>query len=411
MVRRQIAQGTFGSPHDLQRTRQENTHNKVTFVELFFDLVFVFAITQLSHNLLEHFTPAGAAQTLLLLLAVWLIWVHTCWATNWIDPERIPVRLMLFALMLAGLVLSTSLPDAFGERGPAFAIAFVAMQLGRSLFMLWSLRHHNPGNFRNYQRITVWLAVSGAFWIAGGLIPGDARFALWILALIVDIAGPSCGFWTPGLGASTTADWNVEGAHMAERCALFVIIALGESIVVTGATFAKMQWDAPTVGAFLAAFIGSVAMWWIYFNIGAEKASKEFVASSDPGRIARLAYTYIHAVLIAGVVVAAVGDELALAHPGGSSDIKVVGSVLLGPALFLIGNILFKRATLGQPALSHMVGLALLVLLIPAAAALSPLLLSAASTLVLVIVAAWESWSLRDAKSEAESVQDPVHGG
>lgn len=386
----------FGSTDNLLRVKhEEHTHHRVTFVELFFDLVFVFAITQLSHTLLEHFTPLGAAQTLLLLLAVWLVWVYTCWVTNWLDPERIPVRLMLFALMLAGLVLSTSLPQAFETRGLAFAGAFVIMQVGRSLFMLWSVRRHSAVNFKNFQRITAWLALSAVFWIAGAFAHGEMRFALWALAVVLECAAPSTGFWTPGLGASTTTDWDVEGGHMAERCGLFIIIALGESILVTGATYGKLDWSAHATAAFLVAFIASVAMWWIYFNIGAEKGSENISTSSDPGRLARVAYTYIHLLLVAGIVVTAVGDELVLSHPAGHIDMKTALSVLGGPALYLLGNMLFKRIMTARPALSHMAGLVMLALLVPAVPTLSPLLLSAASTLVLTIVAGWETWSLR----------------
>jgi low temperature requirement protein LtrA len=308
---------------------------------------------------------------------------------------------MLFVLMLAGLVLSTSLPQAFETRGLAFAGAFVFMQVGRCLFMLWSLRRHSPGNFLNFQRITAWLALSGLFWIAGAFADGHARVALWTIAVAIDCVAPSLGFWTPGLGRSATTDWDVEGGHMAERCGLFIIIALGESILVTGATYGKLDWSAQATAAFLVAFIASVAMWWIYFNIGAEKGSENISTSSDPGRLARIAYTYIHLLLVAGIVVTAVGDELVLSHPTGHTDFKTAVTVLAGPALYLFGNILFKRIMTARPALSHMAGLAMLALLIPAVPTASPLLLSAAATLVLVIVAAWESWSLRLWQMEA----------
>jgi low temperature requirement protein LtrA len=392
----------FGSQQNLLRVRAAHAHSKVTFVELFFDLVFVFAITQLSHTLLEHFTAAGVAQITLLLLTVWWVWVFTSWFTNWIDPDITAVRLMLFALMLAGLVLSTSLPEAFGSRGLAFACAYVFMQVGRNLFMLWCLRHHNPGNFRNFQRITVWFVLSALFWLAGGFAEGNARFALWGLALAIEYAGPSQGFWVPGLGRSTTADWDIEGAHLAERCGLFIIIALGESILVTGATYAAHDWTPLITAAFLTAFIASVAMWWIYFNIGAEKASEMIAAADDPGRLGRVAYTYIPILLIAGIVVTAVGDELVLAHPAGHVDVKTAFSVITGPALFLFGNLLFKRVTLRRPALSHMVGLAMQVLLILAVPVASPLLLSAASTAVLIVVAGWDTISLRNFRTGSD---------
>jgi low temperature requirement protein LtrA len=339
---------TVAKRSKLLRTRREHEHAKVGFVELFFDLVFVFAVTQLSHALLEHFTLLGAIQTTLLLMAVWWVWIFTSWVTNWLDPETPAVRLMLFVLMLAGLVLSTSLPQAFGSRGLAFAAAYAFMQVGRSLFMLWALSSHSRRNRRNFQRITVWLALSGVFWIAGGLAEGTTRFGLWGLALFLEYLSPAVGFWVPGRGRSTTADWDVEGGHMAERCGLFIIIALGESILVTGATFGDLAWTPPTAAAFVTAFVGSVAMWWIYFSIGAERGSRLIASSADPGRVARLAYTYLHLPIVGGIIVAAVADELVLVHPTGHTDLKVMAAVLGGPALYLVGNILFKRATAGR---------------------------------------------------------------
>lgn len=384
-----------GSSGSLLRERRPHEHSRVTFVELFFDLVFVFAVTQLSHSLVEHLTLLGALQTALLLLAVWWAWIDTSWCTNWLDPEKIPVRLLLFALMLMGLVLAASIPKAFDARALAFAFAYAFLQLGRSLFMLWALRGHSPGNYRNFQRIGAWHAAGAVLWVCGAFADGGTRLALWGLALLIETAAPAHGFWTPGLGRSTTADWDVEGGHMAERCGLFIIIALGESILVTGAKFASLPWSAATLGAFLVAFLGSVAMWWIYFNIGAERASRSIAGSSDPGRVARLAYTYLHLPLVAGIIVAAVGDVLVLAHPTGQTDARTAAVLLGGPALYLIGNLLFKRATGSSPALSHMVGLGILVLLIPLSGLMQPLTFSAATTGVLVLVAAWETLSLR----------------
>lgn len=378
----------------LLRVRREHEHGRVTHVELFFDLVFVFAITQLSHTLLEHLSLGGLLQTTVLFMAVWWVWIYTSWVTNWLDPDKTPVRLLLFALMLAGLVLSTSIPQAFGPKGLAFAGAYVCMQLGRTLFMLWALQANSPANYRNFQRIFWWLAFSALFWIMGAFAEGDARFALWAVALLIEYIGPSLLFWTPGLGASTTSDWDVEGGHLAERCALFVIIALGESVLVTGATFGKLAWTPVAVASFLVAFVASVAMWWIYFNIGAGRGSRHIAASADPGRLARLAYTYIHLLLVAGIIVAAVGDELVLAHPAGHMDAKTAAVLLGGPALYLIGNLMFKRLSARYFPLSHLVGLGLLALLVPVAAVASPLVLSGATTLVLVIVAIWETWSL-----------------
>jgi low temperature requirement protein LtrA len=379
---------------NLMRTRAPHQHHRVTYVELFFDLVFVFAITQISHTLLAHFTLLGGVQTAILFLAVWWVWIFTSWVTNWLDPERAPVRVMLFALMIAGLVLSTSIPKAFESRGLAFALAFVAMQLGRSVFTLLSLPSSPPGPRCNMLRITLWMACSGVFWIAGGLAEGSARLVLWMVAVAIEYLGPVMRFRFPGLGATPIGDWEVEGGHMAERCALFIIIALGESIVVTGATFAETAWSAPAIAAFLVALLGSIAMWWVYFHLGAEAGAEHISHSDESGRLARLAYTYMHIPIVAGIVVSAVGDELLLAHPEGHADVRAIIGMVGGPLLFLTGTLLFKRIMRHLWQLSHLAGIALLLALIPCAPWLSPLILSAATTAVMLIVAAWEAISL-----------------
>jgi low temperature requirement protein LtrA len=379
----------------LLRIRKGHEHARVTFVELFFDLVFVFAVTQLSHALLVHFTPLGAVETLLLMMAVWWVWIFTSWITNWLDPERIPVRLMLFAIMLAGLILSSSIPRAFAELGIVFALAHAAIQIGRTLFMLWAVGGHVSLTV-NFRRILAWLCLSGSFWILGGLAQGEMRLALWVVALAIEYAGPSLGFWTPGLGRSTTADWNVEGGHMAERCGLFVIIALGESILVTGATFSNLAWTLPVVLAFLSAFLSSLAMWWIYFNAAAERGTETITSSGDPGRLARLAYTYIHLFIVAGIIVTAVGDEFTLAHPDSHADMKMAAAIVGGPTLYLIGTLLFRRAVTGQLPKIQLAALVPLVVIFLAADLFPPLALSLATTIVLGAVAFAEKGAIRE---------------
>jgi low temperature requirement protein LtrA len=368
----------------------------VTNVELFYDLVFVFAVTQLSHGLLEHRTPLGATQIALLMLAVWWAWIDTAWITNWLDPERGAVRLLLFVLMLTGLVLSASIPKAFEDRGVPFAASYATIQIGRSLFMLWALKNHDAGNFRNFVRIIAWQTAAAVLWLAGAWADGPVRLTLWAVAVGVETVGPLAGFWLPVLGRSATADWVVEGAHMAERCGLFVIIALGESVLVTGATFAGLSWTAEHIGAFLVAFAGSVAMWVIYFNIGADRSSRLIASSDDPGRLARNGYTYLHILIVAGIIVVAVGDDLALHHAGDHNEIATAAVLIGGPALYLLGNALFKRLSAPNLPLSHLIGLGLLALLILAVPVTTPLVLSAATSAVLIVVAVWESVSLRD---------------
>ena len=377
-----------------------NQHSRVTYAELFFDLVFVFAVTQVSHTLLAHFTPLGVLHVTLLFLAVWWVWVYTSWITNWLDPEKTPVRLLLFALTLGGLVLSTSIPSAFDGRGLWFAIAYAAMQVGKTVF-LWVCTPPSRDLARmNAIRITTWLSVSAIFWIAGGLMEGHSRLLLWAMALAIEYVSPVVRFWIPRYGASSIADWVVEGGHIAERCAGFIIIALGESIVVTGATFADLTWTTDNVVAFVSAFVGSLAMWWIYFHKGAEAGSEQISRSSEPGRLARLAYTYLHMPIVAGIIVTAVADELVLKHPAGHSDLKTVLSAIGGPLLFLFGTILFKHSFRGFLQLSHGVGIIALCVLAWFAGGLSPLMLSIITSAIMIVVAVWESISLRSKPEE-----------
>lgn len=390
----------------LLRGRGSLDSGKVGMVELFFDLVFVFAVTQLSHSLLAHLSILGAVQVALLMVAVWWVWIFTSWITNWLDPEKLPIRLGLFGLMIAGLLLSSSIPKAFTERGLMFASAFVFMQVGRTLFAIWAVRGESLSMTRNFQRILAWLMFSGVFWIAGAFLDGQQRLLCWALALLIELISPSLYFWVPGLGRSSLSDWNVEGNHMAERCALFVIIALGESLLVTGATFAELTLSATGVMAFLVAVLGSIGMWWVYFDSGAERAHHRIAHSSDPGRQARIAYTYLHVLIVAGVIVSAVADELVLVHPDHASDAGIL-VIVGGPWLFLLGNALFKWVMSDRPLppLSHLAGLVLLMLALPLALNhwFSALVLGALTTAIVVLVALWESLALRQASASITS--------
>jgi low temperature requirement protein LtrA len=387
----------------LFRITLPHQHSRVTYAELFFDLVFVFAVTQVSHTLLSHFTPLGALQTTVLFLAVWWVWVYTSWITNWLNPEMTPVRILLFLMMLGGLVLSTSIPTAFDGRGLWFAIAYAAMQVGKTIFLWVSTPHSRTLARLSAVRITAWLSVSAVFWIAGGIAIGDTRLALWVIALGIEYISPAVRFWIPGYGASSMADWVVEGGHMAERCAGFIIIALGESIVVTGATFGDLNWTAETLAAFTSAFVGSIAMWWIYFHKGAEAGSEQISRSNEPGRLARLAYTYLHMPIVAGIILSAVADEIVMKHPLGHSDLKAVLSAIGGPLLFLLGTILFKQTIRGFLQLSHGVGIIALAILAWFAGDMSPLMLSILTSALLVVVAVWESISLKSGTVETRS--------
>ena len=187
-------------------SRYQRTHDgheqKTTTLELFYDLVFVFAITQVSHFLLEHLTWEGAGQAALVLLVVWWSWNYTTWVTNELDPESIVVRMLLIGLMLASFLMAVAIPEAFGDRALLFAGAYVAIQVGRHTFLTFVAA--GPGTVERERagRILIWFVVAGVLWIAGGMAEGPPRTMLWLIALAIDYGGPLCTFWVPGMKRS-----------------------------------------------------------------------------------------------------------------------------------------------------------------------------------------------------------------
>lgn len=372
---------------------------RVGFAELFFDLVFVFAITQISHGLLAHYDLKGALQTGFLFLAVWWVWIYSTWVFNRLDPDRAQVRALLFVLMLLGLFLSMALPEAFGERGLVFALSYAGMQVVRTLF-IWA-QADNPVLRGTYNRILIWLGTAAVFWVLGGVAEGSLRVWLWVLALAIEFVGPLTGMYVPGLGRDASTDWEVKGGHIAERCGLFVIICLGETLLVSGATFAEMHWDAPGMLSFLGAVAGTVGMWWVYFHIGHKRGTHQIEHSADPGGLARLAFTYLHVPIVAGVVLAAVGSERAIAHPEDLGTWAEGASVIGGLVLFLLGNGFFKRVSANNFPLSHMVGLALAIATFFAGPWMTLWAMNALAAIILGVVAVWEHLSFSRGPVEA----------
>jgi low temperature requirement protein LtrA len=377
---------------DVQRPflrRRDGHHARVTNEELLFDLVYAFAVTQLSHELLEHLTFGGLVETVILWFAVWLGWQYTCWFTNWFDPETPLIRTVLFASMLLALILSSAIPDAYGDRGLIFALAYVGIQVGRTAFVVVLLgRAHTMAP--NYRRMLGWLSVSGAFWIAGAFAQHEWRIVLWGIAVLCEYLSPMIGFVFPGLGRSQTSEWTIEGAHLAERCHLFVIVALGETLLATGAPMAKAPvWDAPVLLALLSSFFGTLAMWWLYFGTASKDAIAKITHSGDPGRIGAY-FHYVHAILIGGIIATAVGNDLVLAHPHAAPTIAHVLVLSGGPAIYLLGSAIYKKVVYGTVPVSHIAGAVALAAIAPLAFSMDLLQAGLATTVVMLAVCIWE---------------------
>jgi len=386
------------SVHPLLR-RRDGHHARVTYEELFFDLVYVFAVTQLSHELLHNLTVFGVVETLILWFAVWLGWQYTCWVTNWFDPETPRIRGLMFTTMALGLVMAASLPKAFGDRGLIFAGAYAAMQVGRTAFIALQLPAGHP-LAPNYRRMLGWVLISAVFWIAGALAQHETRALLWLIAVLCEYISPMFGFALPRMGRSRTQEWTIEGGHLAERCQLFVIVALGETVLASGATLADAgTWDVPVMLALLATFVGTLAMWWLYFGTSSKDATAAITHSNDPGRIGAY-FHYVHAILIVGVIASAVGNDLVLAHPHAHPATAQITVLLAGPAIYLLGSAIYKRVVYGALPASHLAGVLMLLALAPVAFVTDMLVMGWLTTVVVLLVSFWEGRLQRGRRSK-----------
>jgi low temperature requirement protein LtrA len=390
----------------VRRRRTDEVSQRASTLELFYDLVFVFAITQVTHLLLEHLTWVGAGQALIVLLAVWWSWNYTTWTTNELDTETIPVRLLLLALMLVSLLMSVAIPDAFGEHALLFAGSYVAIQVGRHVSLTFAAAE--PGTIERERagRILTWFVAAGVLWIAGALADGPARTALWLAALALDYGAPLVLFWVPGRPRLEGATWDVGTGHFAERFGLFIILALGESIVLTGATTSESDLTPARIVAFVMAFLASAAIWWLYFTSVARLGEHYLEVSDNRTTLARDGYTFLHVVFAAGIILAAVGDELVIAHPTEVLPLYEVVAVAAGPAIYLFALTLFGYRLTGTLSKRKLFGtLACVVvgfvgLFLPA--------LVFAGLLILVLVAVIGSNYLVASRSRARGEASPI---
>lgn len=375
--------------HSLLRRREEGIAT-VSFSELLFDLIYVFAVTQLSHYFLHHLNLLGFLQGAVLWLAVWMGWQHTVWMTNWFDPNIRSVRGILFVLMLLGLILASALPEAFGERGILFAILYVTIQIGRTISILVMLgRKHQLTP--NYTRILGWFIISAVFWIIGGLEDGNTRLILWAIAVLSDYVSPMFGFYLPFLGRSNSAtDWTIDGHHLAERSQLFVIIAFGETILMSGASLSEIEtWTTSVVLAASISFISSLAMWWVYFDKSSEAGSEKIKKTSNPGLLG-LKFHSVHVILVGALIICAVGDESVVSHPHEHVTKSAIFVLIIGPIIYLLANMVYKWFTYEVIVKSHIVAITALVILIPLSSFMNLLVLNALGVTIFVLTCFYE---------------------
>jgi low temperature requirement protein LtrA len=318
-------------------------------------------------------------------LAVAYAWYMVAWGANWLDPDRLPVRLLLVGLMFASLLMSAAIPDAFDGRAWLFVIGYLLIQTGRSVFLIVALRGRALGE--HFVNDLVWELVVGALWIAGAIADGDGRLVLWGIAVVATHAGVWVLHWLPGRGRRIDlAHTGIAGGHLIERFRLFFILALGETVLLMGNAFTDEPFELERLAALAIGFTGTVALWWCYFQraepIGIEVAD----AAEDAGAVG-WSGTVTLTLMVLALIGIAVGDELAIAHPSDDATRGFTILTLGGPALFLLAQVFFLRETVGHVPRSRPLGLAALAILAVATAPLTLIVGITASTAVLVAVA------------------------
>lgn len=375
--------------------------SRASFPELFFDLVFVFGLIQLSHTLAADFTSATVGEAFLLILAIWWLWINTTWVTNLLDTDQESVRYMLFALMSAGILMAIALPKAFGEHALTFAAIYAISQIGRSAFTWFAFRHQNQQSAATFLRITIWSVVTGILWVGGAVANLEWRMIIWSAAIVLEYAVPLFQFRVPGFGSAAKDTLNLSGEHLAERCALFVIICLGETILTTGRNVAEHMQSGLTFVVFCSAFLSTVAMWWIYFHQGQEEVAEKAEETAAPEAVAHNLFTYGHLPIVTGIVLTAVGQDLSLSHADEAGSLRNAVAILGGPFLFLNGIIWIKLSASRRFPLSHVAGLLALALSIGVVAVAPLYVLNILATASLLLTAIWEYRALRTSATGA----------
>jgi low temperature requirement protein LtrA len=350
---------------------------EVTPLELFFDLVFVFAVAQLSHHLLEHLSWRGAAETLVMLLAIFAVWFYTSWAATMIPADQSRTLWMVLVVMLLGLFMNASVTGAFATSGWAFVVPFLLTQLGRTF---WTIVNAPDPVFRDhFFRTLLWLIATSPLWIVGAAASPETRLLWWALAAGIDLIGTWLAHPIPGRWLQSE-NVEFEGGHMLERCRLFLIIALGETVLTTGVAIAAAPTTPMTVVTSTVALAGTVALWALGFGPAHSLTARHVEETSDPVYASRHAVNVL-LVMVAGLIAVAVANEMVIAHPHGHASAALSLLLCGGPILFLVAQGWYSWLVLQVWSRLRLIGSAALVLVGIAA-------LAAPSYVALILVAA-----------------------
>jgi low temperature requirement protein LtrA len=307
---------------------------RVTPLELFFDLVFVLALTQCTQLMADDPSWEGVAQAMLILAVLWWSWGGYAWLTSVINPEEGAVRIAIFAAMAAFLVVALSVPQAFGDLGLLFAGAYAVVRIAH-IALFWIASREDPDLRGSVSWLAMSTAVGVGLLVVASALDGVAQGAVWALAVVLDYGGP---FF---LGA---AGWKLVPEHFAERFGLIIIIALGESIVAIGAGVT----GAVTVGVVVAAILGvtlTAMMWWAYFDVVALVATRRLASIEDrqeQNETARDSYGYLHGPMVAGIILVALGLKKTIGDVDEPLKIVPAFALIGGFAIYLLAHVAFR---------------------------------------------------------------------
>jgi low temperature requirement protein LtrA len=365
----------------------EPTHSeeekRTGYIELFFDLVFVFAFTQVTTLALEDTSAEGFARAALVLAIVWWAWAAYAWLTDAIDVENVPTRLFIFAAMLASFFLAISLPDAYADEGAWFAIAYFVVRVLQIALYVWGVRH-DAAQRTGVVRLAPWFLVAPSVALAGGFVDDPWRPTLWAASLAIDVLGTL---------RTRPGTFRIVVSHFAERHALIVIIALGESIVAIGLAAAELERDAVFALAVAVSFAAAAAVWWAYFDftqIAVERALRRAGEEARAG-LARDVYTFLHYPIVLGIVFLAVAAKKTLGAPDEPLSDAGRAALALGFAVFLLGFVLIRLRVIRLVAWERMGAALVVVAAVVVLDDVDALVLLAVSVLALVVALAVET--------------------
>lgn len=373
----------------------EGSHES-TILDLLLDLVFVFAINRVAeeaiHVLVEQQDKVlpRLGEVLVLFLAMWLVWFYAALVSSRFDPRHPTIEMVIFGVSFGAVVMGVSVPEAYDGHGIYFVGAYLAIQLGRPLTLTIIQRRATRGfPIRRPipARLLAWSTVAAVPWLAGALSPSSTwRGALWATGLAIEYVGLSLGWPTPRLGRSQLHDWDLVGEYLADRYRQFFIVALGESVLLTGLTFSNTTFGAGQTLAFGAAFTTTALLWRIYFYRAGSVLKSAVAAARSPTVLVTYAFL-THSTMVIGVIATAVGYGLVILHPYGTPHPFWLAAILGGPAMFLAGRARFEYDTFSRVSPSRIVGILVLAALTPFLLRLPLLVSTVAAVTVLLAIA------------------------